>query len=301
MATICSACWCSAATRSSSCWPTPAAVARQLSGLVADNEAKLAPTLDKLNSVAAMLEKNRDNLVQGASRPQEFEITSGETVSNGSYYSAFVPNLSIPEFLQPFFDYYFGFRRGDPNMPRALFPWPHNGIPGGSDEPTPHGSRSRRRLLAALIVALLTAFIDRSAARAAAHDHHRRLHFGHRRSIPATMYGCPGSKSGRSTADPSPRPGRSDAALKVDHDVPIPADAKAVIVAQNLVAARYVQLTPAYHSRDGGPTMRDGAVIPRDRTAVPVEWDEVKAQLTRLATDLGPTTHMLGDVGGPLH
>jgi phospholipid/cholesterol/gamma-HCH transport system substrate-binding protein len=33
--------------------------------------------------------------------------------------------------------------------------------------------------------------------------------------------------------------------LKVDHGVPIPADAKAVIVASNLVAARYVQLTPA--------------------------------------------------------
>ena len=33
--------------------------------------------------------------------------------------------------------------------------------------------------------------------------------------------------------------------LAVDRDVPIPADAKAVIVAQNLVGARYVQLTPA--------------------------------------------------------
>ncbi len=49
--------------------------------------------------------------------------------------------------------------------------------------------------------------------------------------------------------------------LSVDRDVPIPADAKAVIVAQNLVAARYVQLTPAYRN-DGGPKMADGAVIP---------------------------------------
>ena len=57
--------------------------------------------------------------------------------------------------------------------------------------------------------------------------------------------------------------------LKVDRDVPIPADAKAVIVAQNLVAARYVQLAPAYRNGDG-PTMADGAVIPSDRTAVPV-------------------------------
>ncbi|BCO34474.1 mammalian cell entry protein [Mycobacterium heckeshornense] len=76
--------------------------------------------------------------------------------------------------------------------------------------------------------------------------------------------------------------------MHVDRDVPIPANAKAVIVAQNLVAARYVQLTPAY--RDSGPTMPDGAVIPVERTAVPVEWDEVKTQLMRLATELGPNS-----------
>ncbi|MGE2733042.1 MCE family protein [Mycolicibacterium vaccae] len=75
--------------------------------------------------------------------------------------------------------------------------------------------------------------------------------------------------------------------LKVDRGVGVPAEARAVIVAQNLVAARYVQLTPAY--RDGsGPTMGDGGVITADRTAVPVEWDEVKTQLARLATELGP-------------
>lgn len=80
--------------------------------------------------------------------------------------------------------------------------------------------------------------------------------------------------------------------LDVDRSVPIPADAKAVIVAENLISARYVQLAPAY--RDSGPTMGDGAVIPVDRTAVPVEWDEVKTQLMRLATDLGPKSGVSG-------
>jgi phospholipid/cholesterol/gamma-HCH transport system substrate-binding protein len=74
--------------------------------------------------------------------------------------------------------------------------------------------------------------------------------------------------------------------LYVDRDVPIPADAKAIIFTENLVAARFVELTPAY--RTSGPVMADGAVIPVQRTAVPVEWDEVKNQLMRLATDLGP-------------
>jgi phospholipid/cholesterol/gamma-HCH transport system substrate-binding protein len=83
--------------------------------------------------------------------------------------------------------------------------------------------------------------------------------------------------------------------LRVNRSISVPADAKAVIVAQNLISARYVQLAPAYES---GPTMRDGAVIPLDRTAIPVEWDEVKEQLTRLATELGPDKGMsTGSVG----
>jgi phospholipid/cholesterol/gamma-HCH transport system substrate-binding protein len=76
--------------------------------------------------------------------------------------------------------------------------------------------------------------------------------------------------------------------LRIDHGTPISADAKAIIVAPNLLAARYVQLTPAYSAPDA--IMPDGAVIPVDRTAVPVEWDEVKTQLMRLATDLGPNS-----------
>ena len=51
-----------------------------------------------------------------------------------------------------------------------------------------------------------------------------------------------------------PQGTRAKMTLEVDRDVPIPADAKAVIVASNLVAARYVQLTPAY--RTSGPVMR---------------------------------------------
>lgn len=73
--------------------------------------------------------------------------------------------------------------------------------------------------------------------------------------------------------------------MDVDTDVPVPADARAIVVAENLVSARFVQLAPVYTA---GPTLPDGATIPRDRTAVPVEWDEVKTQLNRLATDLGP-------------
>ena len=83
--------------------------------------------------------------------------------------------------------------------------------------------------------------------------------------------------------------------LRVDRGIPVPADAKAVIVAQSLIASRYVQLAPAYET--SGPTMPDNAVIPVERTAIPVEWDQVKEQLTRLATDLGPQA---GSPGTPI-
>jgi phospholipid/cholesterol/gamma-HCH transport system substrate-binding protein len=109
-----------------------AAVAHNLTGLVHDNEAVLAPTLDRLNAVTAMLEKNRDNLTKILPGLRKYEITTSESVASGPYYSAYVPNLLPPEMLQPFLDYAFGFRAGDPTMPRALFPWPRNGIPGGS-------------------------------------------------------------------------------------------------------------------------------------------------------------------------
>jgi phospholipid/cholesterol/gamma-HCH transport system substrate-binding protein len=83
--------------------------------------------------------------------------------------------------------------------------------------------------------------------------------------------------------------------LRVNRNISVPADAQAVIVAQNLISARYVQLAPAYES---GPLLQDGAVIPLDRTAIPVEWDEVKEQLMRLAAELGPDKGMsTGSVG----
>jgi phospholipid/cholesterol/gamma-HCH transport system substrate-binding protein len=116
-----------------------AAVAQQLSGLVADNEKTLAPTLEKLNSVTAMLEKDRDSIGKAIPGLAKYEVTQGESVANGYYYNAYIPDLLQPQFLQPFLDYAFGFRRGvnagqppDNAGPRAELPFPYNGIPGGS-------------------------------------------------------------------------------------------------------------------------------------------------------------------------
>ena len=111
-------------------------LAQQLSGLVHDNQAKLAPTLDKLNAVTAVLQKNRDNIAKALPGLAKYQITSGELVSSGPYYQAMIANIGMPQFLQPFLNYAFGFRRGvdggqppDNAGPRAELPIPRNGIP----------------------------------------------------------------------------------------------------------------------------------------------------------------------------
>jgi phospholipid/cholesterol/gamma-HCH transport system substrate-binding protein len=112
------------------------AVSKELSGLVADNEKDLAPALQKLNAVTEVLERNRDNIATALPRLAKYQVTLGETVSNGPFYTAYVPNFDLPPVLQPFFDYAFGFRRGtnagqppDNAGPRAEIPFPRNGIP----------------------------------------------------------------------------------------------------------------------------------------------------------------------------
>ena len=82
--------------------------------------------------------------------------------------------------------------------------------------------------------------------------------------------------------------------MTVKDGIKVPADARALIIAPNLVAARFVQLAPAY---TGGEVLADGASIGLDRTAVPVEWDEVKEQLTQLSAQIGPQQ---GSMQGPL-
>lgn len=67
--------------------------------------------------------------------------------------------------------------------------------------------------------------------------------------------------------------------------VKIPASARAALVAPSVVSDRYVQLTPAY---TGGPVLADGAQIPLDRTATPVELDQIFQSLDDVSVALGP-------------
>jgi phospholipid/cholesterol/gamma-HCH transport system substrate-binding protein len=83
-----------------------------------------------------------------------------------------------------------------------------------------------------------------------------------------------------------PEPSRAKVTFWVDSRYKVPAEAKAVIMSPSLVTARTIQLVPAYTD---GSTMADGAVIPIERTAVPVEWDDFRDQLQKLTATLQPT------------
>ncbi|MET7847241.1 MCE family protein [Streptomyces avermitilis] len=73
--------------------------------------------------------------------------------------------------------------------------------------------------------------------------------------------------------------------LKYDEGRRVPADSKAAIINSSVVSDRYVQLLPVYRK---GPVLRNGAVIPETRTAVPVELDRVFGSLHTTADALGP-------------
>src|SRR6201999_3921416 len=73
----------------------------------------------------------------------------------------------------------------------------------------------------------------------------------------------------------------------VDSQYAVPADVRAAILSPSLVTSRAIQLVPVY---SGGPKLADGATIPEERTAVPVEWDDLRKQLEKLTESLQPTT-----------
>lgn len=73
--------------------------------------------------------------------------------------------------------------------------------------------------------------------------------------------------------------------MEYDAKYELPADAKAVVVAPSIVSDRYVQITPAY---TGGQVLADGSSLDLDRTEVPLELDEIYANLDELNRALGP-------------
>jgi virulence factor Mce-like protein len=68
--------------------------------------------------------------------------------------------------------------------------------------------------------------------------------------------------------------------LTIDPDTdPIPVDTDAVVATRSAVGEQYVDLRP---KKDDGPFLKDGAVIPQDRTAIPVPVEQLLLNLDGL-------------------
>ena len=76
-----------------------------------------------------------------------------------------------------------------------------------------------------------------------------------------------------------------EATMTYEGDVRLPTNVKAVIISPAIVGDRFVQLAPAY---SGGAVLPDNAKLGVDRTAVPVELDEIYQSLDDLSVALGP-------------
>jgi phospholipid/cholesterol/gamma-HCH transport system substrate-binding protein len=83
----------------------------------------------------------------------------------------------------------------------------------------------------------------------------------------------------------TPEPTRVKVVLQYDAGRRIPAGATAIVDEPTLVADRVIELAPAYA---GGPVLADGATIPIQRTGVPLELDQLTANLVQLSQALGP-------------
>jgi phospholipid/cholesterol/gamma-HCH transport system substrate-binding protein len=83
-----------------------------------------------------------------------------------------------------------------------------------------------------------------------------------------------------------PQPDRVKIVFWFKDKYKVPANAKAAVISPTLVTARAIQLSPVY---TGGAFLPDHAIIPQERTAVPMEWDDVRQQLDKLTQTLQPT------------
>lgn len=145
---------------------------------------------------------------------------------------------------------------------------------------------ARTALLIALIVALVGAVIVVIRTTQAAHHIHVVAYFNNTNGVfVGDDVRIRGVNVGKIETI-EPQPARVKVTFWTDDKYSVPADAKAVILSPTLVTARAIQLTPPYR---GGAVMQYNAVIPQDRTAVPVEWDDFRDQLQKLTQTLQPT------------
>ncbi len=92
------------------------AMARQLKGVVADNNQAFKPMLDKLNGVLTIIDNRKDDVMKALKKLNSYALGLGEAVASGPFFKAYVVNLLPGQFVQPFIDAAFSDLGLDPNV-----------------------------------------------------------------------------------------------------------------------------------------------------------------------------------------
>jgi len=145
----------------------------------------------------------------------------------------------------------------------------------------PFSKRTLQIALAALLVLALGGFVFRGQQGTqvtAYFDEFKGIYVGDDVTVRGVPVGA--------VTSVEPEPNRVKVEFRIDDDIHVPDDVKAAVIAQSLVSVRSIALGPVDAE---GQALEDGAVIPQSRTAIPVEWDDIKDQLVELSTALGPT------------
>lgn len=115
------------------------AVARQLKAFIAENRRQLTPTLEKLNSVLALLDTRKERIQEAIKGLNNYAMAMGETVSAGPFFKAYVVNLLPGQFVQPFVDAAFSDLGVDPaTLAPSELADPQTGQPGTPPLPVPY-------------------------------------------------------------------------------------------------------------------------------------------------------------------
>lgn len=77
------------------------ALSVEISNLIADNQAQLAPTLTKVNAVLDILNRNRDNIALAIERLGPYATELGEAVASGPFFNSYIQNLLPMQIIEP--------------------------------------------------------------------------------------------------------------------------------------------------------------------------------------------------------
>ncbi|WP_206037763.1 MCE family protein [Rhodococcus sp. HNM0569] len=77
------------------------ALAAQLRGLVADNEARIGPVLESVDSVLDVLARNRDDIALAIERLGPYATELGEAVASGPFFNSYIQNLLPAQVIEP--------------------------------------------------------------------------------------------------------------------------------------------------------------------------------------------------------